>query len=271
MFGRVWLSASSEPKGVIHLIHGLGEHSGRYADLADRLCEAGYHLASFDLRGHGLSEGQRGHTPCFDYMLDDINLFSVEATQRFEGKLPFFLYGHSLGGNLVLNYALKNKVDYVGVIVTSPALSTTTPPPKIKIALAKLMVKVMPAFSLKNGLETAALSRDEAIVKAYTNDVYVHDTLSARLGMDLLESGQYALNNAVQWTLPLLLMHGTADRITSPEASKQFAEAAGKQVQLVLWEGYYHELHNDFSKEPVIDKLIHWLNEKANQIKNNFS
>jgi alpha-beta hydrolase superfamily lysophospholipase len=264
LFGRVWISPSSQPKGIVYLVHGLGEHSGRYDHVGKTLTNTGYHLASFDLRGHGLSEGRRGHTPGLSYLMDDIRLFMVESSKKLGNSLPKFIYGHSLGGNLVISFGLQNHSDFTGAIVTSPVIRTTTPPPSAKVMLAKFMANVAPGFTLKNGLETDALSRNKAIVKAYRDDVYVHDFITARLGLDLLESGRMALENANKWVKPMLLMHGAADRITCPIASKEFAEKAGNLVEFILWEESFHELHNDFGSEQVITKMIHWLDKNVN-------
>ena len=264
LLGRAWISPSSQPKGIVHLVHGLGEHSGRYDHIGKALAEAGYHMASFDLRGHGLSEGRRGHTPGLSYLMEDIQLFIVESSKHLGNSLPKFFYGHSLGGNLVISFGLQNHSDFIGAIVTSPVIRTTTPPPKVKVALAKFMANVTPGLTFKNGLETDALSRNKAIVKAYRDDIYVHDFITARLGLDLLESGKMALENANKWEKPLLLMHGAADRITSPIASKEFAEKAGDPVEFILWKESFHELHNDFVAEQVINKIIHWLDKNVN-------
>ena len=264
LFGRAWISPLSQPKGIVHLVHGLGEHSGRYDHIGKALAKSGYHLASFDLRGHGLSEGPRGHTPGLSYLMDDIRLFMVESSKHLGNSLPKFIYGHSLGGNLVISFGLQNHSDFIGAIVTSPVIRTTAPPPKAKVALAKFMANVAPGLTFKNGLETDALSRNKAIVKAYRDDIYVHDFITARLGLDLLESGRMVLENANKWVKPLLLMHGAADRITSPIASKEFAEKAGDPVEFVLWKESFHELHNDFVSEQVINKMIHWLDKNVN-------
>jgi alpha-beta hydrolase superfamily lysophospholipase len=264
LFGRAWISLQATPKGIVYLVHGLGEHSGRYAHVADALNKAGYHLVSFDLRGHGLSKGKRGHSPNYDCLLDDIQIFIKESRQRFAPNLPRFLYGHSLGGNLVINFALQRSPNLNGVIVTAPLLRTAFEPPKVKLLAARIMAKLMPTFTLKNGLETDALSRDRAIVKAYKNDSYVHDLLSARLGLDMLMNGLSALKNASNWTLPLLLMHGTGDRITSHHASQEFAQAAGKSVDLILWKENYHEIHNDLEKKEVISTTQQWLDKRLN-------
>ncbi|MBW6465640.1 MAG: lysophospholipase [Brevefilum sp.] len=264
LFGRAWISPSSQPKGTVHLVHGLGEHSGRYDHIGKALAKAGYHLASFDLRGHGLSEGPRGHTPGLSYLMDDIRLFLDESSKHLGNSLPKFIYGHSLGGILVLNFGLQKNSEFLGAIVTSPWIKTTEPPPSVKVALAKFMANVAPGFTLKTGLKTDALSRNATVVKAYRDDVYNHDYITARMGLDILESGRMALEKANTWEKPLLLIHGAADQITSSIASKEFAEKAGDPVEFVLWNEGYHELHNDFGSEQVISKMIHWLDKKVN-------
>jgi alpha-beta hydrolase superfamily lysophospholipase len=259
LFGRAWVSPASHIKGTVHLIHGLGEHSGRYAHVAKAFNAAGYHLVAFDLRGHGLSEGKRGHTPNLDHLMDDIETFMHESQSQLGNSGAKFIYGHSLGANLVLNYGLRRQPDISGVIATSPSLKFAFEPPKMKILMGKVMAKLVPSFTMSNGLELDALSRDKAVVKAYQDDVYVHDQISARLAMDLIESGLYVLEHTEDWKLPLLLIHGTEDRITSAKASKEFANKANDQVQLTLFEGSYHETHNDLDKQKVLATMVEWL------------
>lgn len=261
LFGRIW-QAQGTPKGVVNLVHGLGEHSGRYAHVAEAMTEAGFHFIGFDLRGHGLSEGKRGHTPDFDHILDDVTLFLEKSGQFFNEDLPNFLYGHSLGGVIVLNYVLRRKNHLHGVISTDPALGLAFEPSKAKVFLGKIMANLMPSFSMKNGLEVEALSRDAAIVKAYQNDALVHNTITAKLAMALLDSGQYALDHANELDVPVLLMHGTADRIAAYQKSQEFAEKAGDLVTLKLWDDFYHELHNEIGKENVIADMVNWLNKE---------
>ena len=265
LLGRAWISPQNKIKGMVHLVNGLGEHSGRYAHVAETLNQAGYHLTGFDLRGHGLSEGKRGFTQDFDHLLDDIQVSLEETTSRFGHAWPIYLYGHSLGANLVLNYALRRKSDLSGVIATAPSLRLAFEPSKIKLLIGKIMAKLMPSFTMSNTLDVDALSRDSAVVKAYQDDVYVHDRLSARLAMDIFESGQYTLDHAQEWDLPLLLMHGTGDRITSHQASQEFAEDASDNVEFVSWENYYHEIHNDFGSAAVINKMVTWLDKIASR------
>lgn len=265
LFGRAWTTNQTEIKGIVNLVHGIGEHSGRYAHLAEALTEAGYHLVGYDLRGHGLSEGKRGHTPDFDQLLTDIESFLSESHQKFGGYLPAFLYGHSLGALQVLKYGLKRSIkDLAGVIATDPSLALAFAPSPIKLFFGKIMAQVFPSITMNSGLDQNMLSRDKAVVKAYQDDALVHNQVSAKLAMEMFSSGDYVLEHAHEWNLPLLLMHGTADGIAAYTATQEFAQKDGDSIDLVLWEGYYHEIHNDFGKEAVIAKIISWLDAHSN-------
>jgi len=261
LFGRVW-QPETQPKGVVNLVHGLGEHCGRYEHLAGAMVEAGFALVSFDLRGHGRSGGPRGHFPSHEVVFEDIDGLLRESARRYTG-VPSFLYGHSLGGNLVLNYALRRQPGLAGVIATSPWLRLAFKPPALKVALGRLMDKLFPRLTLPNGLNPADLSHDPAVVSAYVNDPLVHDRLSARLGVEALENGLWALDHAAEFSLPLLLLHGGADRMTSAEASREFASRAGSRCTLKIWEGMYHELHNEYGKDEVLSLIINWLERRA--------
>jgi alpha-beta hydrolase superfamily lysophospholipase len=258
LVGRCW-EPETEPRAVVCLVHGLGEHCGRYAHVAAALNEAGYAVLACDQRGHGRSGGKRGFIASYDALMDDIGLLLAQAALRFAGK-PRFLYGHSLGGNEVINYALRRKPDLAGVVSTSPGLRTAFKPPALQLAAGRLMNRLWPAFTMPNGLELAAISRDPAVVAAYQADPLVHDRLSARLGIELLQSGEWAIAHAAAFPVPLLLMHGTADRLTSHQASQEFA-AKAPNCTLKLWEGLYHETHNEPEKDEVIGFVIDWMSE----------
>ena len=265
LFGRTWLTNLKEPKGMIHLVHGIGEHSGRYDHLGEAFNESGYHFIAFDQRGHGLSEGKRGHAPSFDQLLSDVEVFLDEAQKRYGPQSNLFLYGHSLGGLIVINFCLQKQKDLDGAIATAPSLQLAFEPPKIQLSILKFMKSISPAFTMSSMLDQDALARDPAIVKAYQDDPYVHDRVSAKLAIEMLRYGEFALNHAKDWNIPLLLMHGTSDRLSSHKASQEFAENAGNLVDLVLWQGYYHEIHNDIGKEEVIGKIISWVNNRSNE------
>ena len=246
---------------MVCLVHGLGQHCARYQPVAAALTEASFAVMAFDHRGHGRSAGKRGVIPSYDALMDDIDILLEQASQRYPGKLRF-LYGHSLGGNEVINYALRRKPAVAGVVATSPGLRTAFKPPAAQLAVGRLMNKVWPAFTMPNGLELAAISRDPAVVEAYQQDPLVHDRLSARLGIELLESGEWAMAHAGEFPVPLLLMHGTADRLTSYQASQEFASKA-PNCTLKLWDGLYHETHNEPEKDVVLATVISWIDDLA--------
>jgi len=236
LFGQSW-QPEDRPRAVICLVHGLGEHSGRYAHVADALNQAGYTLISFDLRGHGKSEGPRGHTPSYEALMKDISSLLEVANKQFP-QLSSFLYGNSLGGNLVLNYVIRRQPKLKGAIVTSPWLRLAFEPPRFKIILAQITNYIWPSFSQKNGLDTKALSHDPEVVYAYENDSLIHDHISTK-------------------------MFTGDDKIISVKASHEFANTKTKNCTFKIWDGLYHEIHNEPDKEKVFKFLIDWLDKKV--------
>lgn len=257
LYAQAW-RPDGEARAVVCLVHGLGEHSGRYAHVGQALCDAGYALLACDLRGHGKTPGPRGHVPSLDAGMDDITLLLDEGARRFAG-LPRFLYGHSLGATLALNYALRRKPQIAGVIATGPVLKMLQPVAAGKLLTGKFLARALPVFRMGNDLDRTGLSRDPEVVRRYVEDPLVHDRVSARLGIDLIESGEWALEHAAEFALPLLLMHGTADRITWAECSRQFASKVKGDCTFRLWQGFYHELHNEPEQKEVLDFVIGWL------------
>jgi alpha-beta hydrolase superfamily lysophospholipase len=164
-----------------------------------------------------------------------------------------------LGGNLVLNYALRRRPRLAGVIATSPLLRLAFQPPAVKVTLGRIMNSLWPAFSQASGLETKALSRDPEVVRVYENDPLVHDHVSARMFMSFYQAGLWALEHAAEFPLPLLIMHGSADRLTSAEASREFADHVPGDCTFKLWDGLYHETHNEPQKQEVFNFLLTWL------------
>ncbi|MFZ5645935.1 MAG: alpha/beta hydrolase [Bacillota bacterium] len=260
IFAREWMPKEVNPKGIVCLVHGFGEHSGRYPHLAEHLTAEGYGIFSFDLRGHGKSGGQRGHTPGYEAFMDDISLLLKEARQRHP-DIPGFLYGHSMGGNLVLNYALRKRPEIKGVIATSPWLRLTTPPPAIAVALGRIISIFNPASSRSNNLDSKGLSHDPEVVSAYDKDPLVNRLISLKTFISITDSGRWALDNAAGFSLPLLLMHGSADPVTCPKASEEFAGKAAGNCTLKIWEGLYHETHNEPQQKDIFSFVTQWLNK----------
>jgi alpha-beta hydrolase superfamily lysophospholipase len=257
LFAQAWQPDPSA-KAAIALVHGLGEHSGRYQHVAANFTGAGFVFSAFDLRGHGRSPGARGHINGWEIFYTDIEDFLSDVRLRFPG-LPVILYGHSLGGSIVLNFALDKQPSLAALIATSPGLRTAVAPAAPKVMLGKLMYSIYPNLALANGLDRSKLSRDPEVVRAYENDPLVHDRVTARLGLDTLRYGEWALEHASNLSLPLLLMHGDADQITSVEASREFARRAGERCTLKIWNGFYHELHNEPEKQIILSFIVDWV------------
>ncbi len=260
IFGQKWDSETIAPKAVICLVHGFGEHSSRYEHVAQFFTDNQYALITYDARGHGKSEGKRGHFPSYDEFLNDVGNLLKQANTHYPG-LPKILYGHSMGGQIVANYALKRNPDVVGVVLSSPFFQPGFAPPAIKLAAGRLMRNLIPSFSLPSGLDVNAISRDKEVVKKYSSDPLVFDSISSKMGIELIEFGAEAVQNASQLKYPTLLFHGTADKLTSFNDSKKFATNAGKNVTFIQYDGFYHECHNEPEKAEVLKNILNWCNK----------
>jgi len=259
IYGKSW-APESEIRGVVCLVHGMGEHCGRYEFFGKFLTDNGMALISNDQRGHGKSEGKRGHTPSYELLLQNVHNLIQKAKELFP-ELPLVLYGHSMGGNLALNYAMRKKPVLNGVIASSPYLKLAFEPPAFKVKLGRWMKNIFPAFSQATGLDTKAISRIPEEVAKYENDPLVHDRITAMMFTSVHDAGLWALRYPEELELPLLIFHGTADRLTSFEASKEFAAKVKGDVTFRAFEGAYHETHNDLCREEVLTMLKGWLND----------
>lgn len=257
VYGKYW-TPENEIKAVICAVHGMGEHINRYETFAQKLNEHHFAFIGFDQRGHGKSEGQRGHAPNYDLLLHSIDDL-INKAEEFFPETPKFLFGHSMGGNLVLNFALEKKPEIKGLIVSSPLLQLAFNPPAWKVTLGTWMRNIFPSLPQKSGLDVSAISNLKEEVERYKKDKLVHDAITPALFFALIEKGEYALQNAAHLNIPTLLYHGTADQLTSFEASKKFAETAqSNQVHFEAFENGYHETHHDRHREKLIDIIVNW-------------
>ena len=241
----------------------MGEHSMRYLEMVDFYTNEGYTVISFDIRGHGLSEGKRGHTPGYDFLMDDIERVYTQVKKDYP-SLPIFLFGHSMGGNLVLNFLLRKPNSICGAIVTGAYLKLGFEPPRWKIILAKLSSSIWPTLSQPTELELDALSRNKEVIRKYENDELVHDRITSAFFINVHFAGQYVIDHANEFKTPLLVMHGMEDRLTSPKGSQEFASNAGENVHLKMWDGLYHELHNEPEKQEIFNYEMEWMNKLLN-------
>ncbi len=246
-------------RAEVFFIHGYNEHIGRYEHVAAAMSAAGFRFHAMDLRGHGSSEGPRGHTPSWDQFMRDVDLLLDQG----ESDLPSFIYGHSMGGGIVLSYAIQTEREIKGVIATGPTLRLGFTPSPAQVFMAKVIGAIFPGFTQDGNLELEALSRDPAIAVAYANDPLIHNKISARLFLSMLTGGQEALQRAPQLRIPLLLLHGSEDRLSDASASREFFNAAGVEDKtLKIYDGYYHELHNEPEKMEVLETITSWISER---------
>ena len=257
IFSQMWES-ESPPKGVIVLVHGLGEHIGRYSThFADHFLSEGFNILTFDLPGHGKSGGKRGHIDQYEVFIKILSACISYAKQKYP-LLPIFLYGHSMGGLIVLDYTIQINSDINGVIATAPLLDVSEPIPFLKLTMAKIMDKIFPSFTLDSGLNRNMLSRDKSVIQRYNADPLVHGQTSSRLGMYIIEKGAFVCANARKISLPTLVMVGSAEGIVSKKAIHSLCEQSEKCKEKI-WKDLYHELHNEPEKNRVLKFASEWI------------
>ncbi|MCF6280414.1 MAG: lysophospholipase [Flavobacteriaceae bacterium] len=256
-FGQYW--KSKQPKAAVLLVHGMGEHSSRYANfIVKKLVEQNISVITFDHFGHGKTGGKRGHNPSFEAVLDSVSAM-LEKSKEVFGDIPIYLYGHSMGGNVVLNYALRRTSKIKGIIATSPFLKLAFEPPKLKLSIGKLLQKITPSMTMGNELNPNDISRDKIEVQKYIDDPLIHSKISPNYSITFIKTGKWALENAQNLQIPTVIFHGTGDKIIDYKASKEFVEKSDKAT-IKLYEEGYHELHNDLCKEELISDIIDWIN-----------
>lgn len=250
LFAQEWKpSHAPTQKPIIGIVHGLGEHSGRYGSVAEFFVQQGYHVVSYDHRGHGKTGGPM---PSFDVLQNDILYLRDYATRQCQS--PLILYGQSLGGALVLKHLSQNKLDGVaGAIASSPLLTPTHDPPRWKIFFGELLLPWLPKLQLAHGLKAQDLTHNTAIVEQFRRDPLVRRTVSIALGSSMLESGKALMASPPSYSVPLLLMHGSADEITSAESTKKFSTGLKSTHQLKIWDQLFHELHFETNAQEVLE------------------
>ena len=256
IYAKRWIP--KQPKAVICLVHGLGEHINRYQHVADYFGNQGIAMIGNDHVGHGKTSGKRGHTPSYDALLDEVETLIEKAKTTFP-NVPIFLYGHSMGGNIVLNAVFRRKLAIQGAIATAPAITLPKPPPKLLVAIGKLTRRFYPSLQQPNGLNPNDISKNKTVVTTYINDPLVHDKISSELGLSLLDNGLWLIKEPKTTAIPLLLMHGQADNITSANGSQTFAKQTKGDVTLKIWDGLFHEIHNEMEQLLVFEYALEWM------------
>ncbi len=258
LFTRRW-EPTGKPKAVCLLVHGLGEHSGRYERLAQDLTSHGFLVRAMDHRGHGRSEGQRGDCRSIDQLVGDLHRF-VEAAVQENRDLPRVVIGHSLGGLIALYYAARHPQTIRAVAVSSPALALAQEPAIAKKALVHGLARIAPPTPVPNGVNPSALSHDPAVVERYLTDPLVHRVVTARCAVALQRAMRQALELAPRISIPCLILQAGSDLICDPEATTRFAgQVKGAPTLFHRYDGLYHEIFNELDRNRVVGDLIQWL------------
>jgi alpha-beta hydrolase superfamily lysophospholipase len=252
-----WLP-QGEPKALVAVVHGFGEHGRRYGNLVEALLPRGFAVASYDLRGHGRSPGPRGLILSWDEYRQDTQTF-LELLGAEHPRPPLFLYGHSMGGLIALDYAIRRPEGLGGVIASAPAVGKPGISPFL-LLLSRILSKVWPRLSLPTKLDATAISRDPQVVEAYQQDPLVHDLGTPRLGTELAKTADWVQEHAPQLKLPLLVLQGEADRLVMPQDTRRFFDNAGSQDKTYhLVPGGFHEPHNDLDWRQTLEVVAGWL------------
>ena len=247
-------------RAVVVIVHGLGAHSGLFNLAVQELVGQNYEVYAFDLRGHGRSPGQRGHVNTWAEFREDLRAFFQQIYEQQPG-CSYFLWGHSLGGTIALDYALRTPDHLQGLIVTAPALERIRVS-LVKLTLGQLLSGVWPRFSLKVGIQLDAGSRDLSVLAAYAQDPLRHEYGSARLATEFFAAVDWIYQHASELQIPLLLLHGSADQITLPEASRAFFHRVTfPDKEYHEYPGNYHDLYVDIDYQTVLADLKNWLKQ----------
>lgn len=249
---------SGAPRAVVVNLHGLGDHSGLYPTLVEYLVGRDLAVQSFDLRGNGRSDGPRGHVSAWEDYREDLASFLTLAAHDDPGR-PIVLIGTSLGGLIALEYALMRPAGLGGVIAVSAPLGAVGVPAPL-MALGRMLSGIWPRFSLETGMDLSGLARDPGVIEQVLSDPLFHQRATARLSTEVTAAIARVQEGAAAFALPLLVLHGSDDRMVPPAGSRAFAaRAPSAGTQLIVYPGAYHALFADVGREQVLADVAGWI------------
>ena len=253
-----WWAPEAAPKAILLLVHGAGEHSGRYLHVAEFFVRQGFAVSALDHRGHGHSDGKPGHIDVFDDYLVDLAVFHNEVVRQFPG-VPIFLLGHSLGGLITCNYLLQQQDRFVGCILSGALIKSDLQPGWVQMGVIRLLALLAPRLGLMQ-LDASGVSRDPEEVKKYVEDPLVlHGKASARMVRELFAGMATLQADAAGIRLPMLMLHGDADVLTSPDGSRYLHQhISSTDKTLIIYPGLYHEILNEPEGQDVLDQILSW-------------
>lgn len=259
VYGITW-HPDQDPEAIIIFIHGIGEHVHRYDSWFERFIELGYAVISADHHGHGQSEGKRGHFKNYCEVMDFVSFLFAKSDEHFP-HIPKILYGHSMGGNIALNYLLRKSPKVKGAIISAPWIILQNPPAKWLVALARCLKPLYPSFSMSAGIKRSQLTANEEELELYEKDDLVHGQISLSTFLELDAAALYVQRNIRTLTTKTLLLHGTTDPIASLEGSEWLATKNPNYVELKTFEGFLHEIHKEKERQKAFNEIKQWLSK----------
>ena len=261
---RAWRS-EQQARGCVVIAHGYAEHGDRYSELAARLNTAGFDVWAEDHYGHGQSAGKRADVPEFELFVEDLALFIRETVRPAAPELPLFLYGHSMGGAIALLYAITYQDQLKGLILSGPVVRPGSQTSRGERAAARFLRRIVPSLEFRP-FEAGLLSHDPAVVQAYIDDPLVYSRkMKVRMGDEMLRAGDLISDTGLRsLTLPVLMMHGGQDQVVPPENSEvAYRLVASRDKRREVFEGMYHEIHNEPERQKVYTLVTSWLTEHS--------
>jgi alpha-beta hydrolase superfamily lysophospholipase len=259
-FSQRWIP--SDPKALIILVHNVGDHSGRYHHVINNFAQGGYGVATFDHRGHGLSDGRRGDVDRFERWIEDIHSFVNEARQEIPEDTPVVIMAMGVGGLMALNYAICHPDDFDGLVAISPAISMKIEAPRWKRWLGQRLVNLVPRMAVEIGLEPYMLTRDESLMEAYSNDPLVYRDISLRMGREIFNASSMVMPLAFRIRRPILMMQAKDDMVCSSEATQTFFDRIVEhRKKLIMYDGAFHDPLNDVVRDNACNDIRTWLDE----------
>jgi acylglycerol lipase len=263
LYYQSWRNPSAVPRAGLIILHGLKDHSSRYSELATRLAQRGFSVYGLDLRGHGHSEGRKVYVRDFTDYIDDLENFLFLVRKESQG-MPLFLFGHSMGGTISTRLVMTKGLDVRGLILSAAATQPGADINPVLIRAIKILGAILPGLAIMN-LPNALFSRDPKVVEAMSSDPLIYQKKGpARTAAQFLGAMQRVQKQPEKVVVPILILHGTADRLTNPAGSQRLeANAGSKDKTLRLYPGLYHDLLHEPEKEQVITDILNWLESRT--------
>lgn len=260
IYYQCWLPGDDDPRAVLLIVHGLGEHSGRYMNVVEHFVPLGYAVYGFDHLGHGRSGGMRMHVKQFTDYTEPLQTYS-DMVRDWHPGAPVFLLGHSLGGLIVSYYLLDQQDDLAGAVLSGPSVAVPEGVSSLTILIGKVLSALAPRARLVGVVDPAGICCDPQVVEAYVDDPLVHiGRLTARLGVESLKAQQRVEAEAARIALPVLIIQGGADRLVDPAGAQMLYDTVrSRDKTLKVYDGFHHELHNEPGRAQVLGDVEAWL------------